>query len=93
MKITPDLLSLIVRTIDEFTYHREWRDGAELALEFTGRVGELHVQGIDLITLDEQGRVSNIDVLMRPLNTVEALRDVIAPQMLAFLSQKSESAD
>lgn len=79
------LLGLIVNTIEGFTYHREWAQGQELALEFTGRVGELDVQGIDLITLDDRGTIARLDVLIRPMNALEALRDVIAPQMIAFL--------
>ena len=47
------LLGLILQTVEGFTYHREWMDGAELALEFTGHVGELELQGIDLVSLDE----------------------------------------
>ena len=80
------LLGLIVQTIDGFTYHREWIDGRELALEFTGTVGKLELQGIDLISLDTGGRIRNLDVLMRPVNAVLALRDRIAPQMVRFLS-------
>ena len=44
------LLGLILHTIEDFTYHREWRDGNELALEFTGQVGEhdgfAHITGL-----------------------------------------------
>jgi hypothetical protein len=80
------LLGLILQTIDGFTYHREWVQGAELALEFSGHVEQLELQGIDLITLDASGRVRNLDVLMRPVNAVLALRDRIAPQMVRFLS-------
>jgi hypothetical protein len=79
------LLGLIVHTIEDFTYHREWRDGPELALEFTGHVGQHEVQGIDLISLDEQNRIRNLDVLMRPLNTIVRLKQVIAPQMAEYL--------
>jgi len=81
------LLGLIVNTIADFSYRREWLQGTELALEFTGRIGDLDLQGIDLITLDEQCRVTNLDVLMRPVNAVLALRDEIGPQMAAFLAQ------
>ena len=81
------LLGLILATIEGFTYQREWRDGDELALEFTGRVGDLDVQGIDLISLDAAGRVRNLDVLMRPINTILALRDIIRPQMTEFLKR------
>ena len=80
------LLGCIIRTIENFTYHREWRHGNELALEFTGRVGELDLQGIDLITLDENGVIRNLDVLMRPVNAVLSLREIIAPQMAEFLA-------
>lgn len=80
------LLGLILDTIEEFTYHREWRNGRELALEFTGRVGELELQGIDLVSLDDRFVVGKLDVLIRPANAIESLRDAIAPQMAAFLA-------
>ncbi len=86
-KLIHHLLGLIVYTIDGFTYHREWCNGSELALEFTGRVGDRELQGIDLISLNDSFLVQNIDVLMRPVNSVIALRDAIAPKMAAFLSQ------
>ena len=91
-KIVQHLLGLIVHTIDGFTYHREWRNGREFALEFSGRVGDRELQGIDLISLDERLRISNIDVLMRPVNAVVALRELIAPQMAAFLAPASHGA-
>jgi hypothetical protein len=81
------LLGLIVNTIDDFTYHRQWQNEGELALEFTGRVGEIQLQGIDLITLNDHFVIGNLDVLIRPTNAVDALRDVIAPQMALFFSR------
>ncbi|MFQ5415631.1 MAG: nuclear transport factor 2 family protein [Myxococcota bacterium] len=81
------LLGLVIHTIEDFTYHREWTQGRELALEFTGHVGDLEVQGIDLITLDDGQHVANLDVLMRPVNAVVALREIIAPQMLRYLAE------
>ena len=86
------LLGLVVHTIEDFSYHREWQDGSELALEFTGHVGELDVQGIDLITLDEHFAIRNLDVLMRPVNGVIRLRETIAPQMAEFLRRAGGSA-
>ena len=83
------LLGRIIHTVEDFSYRREWQDGNELALEFTGHVGELALQGIDLITLDETGVIRNLDVLMRPINAVTALREVIAPQMAEFLAARA----
>lgn len=86
-KLVHHLLGLVIETIEDFTYHREWQDGTELALEFTGHVGDMDLQGIDLITLDASNRVQNIDVLMRPVNTVIELQKAIAPRMMAFVSE------
>lgn len=75
------LLGVIIDTIEGFTYHREWTSGHELALEFHGRVGGRDLQGIDLITLDDENRIVNLDVMIRPLNAVVELRDRVAPRM------------
>jgi hypothetical protein len=87
------LLGLIIHTIEDFTYHREWQDDShgreEIALEFHGHIGELDLQGIDLITLDDEGKIQNLDVMIRPMNALSALRDTIAPQMMKFLSDQA----
>jgi hypothetical protein len=75
------LLGVIIETIEDFTYHRQWTGERELALEFRGRVGGLELQGVDLITLDDQGRITNLDVMIRPINTLLALRDRVAARM------------
>jgi hypothetical protein len=84
------LLGIILHTIEDFTYHREWCEGRELALEFTGCVGGLDLQGIDLITLDERVAIAKLDVLMRPLPAIEKLREIIVPQMTAFLARRAD---
>jgi hypothetical protein len=83
------LLGLILETIEDFTYHREWQQGRELALEFRGRVGDRELQGIDLISLDAEGRIRRLDVPMRPLDAVTALRDRIAPRMMEYLGKRT----
>lgn len=86
-EVVHHLLGLIVETIEGFTYYREWQTGSELALEFKGRVGAFDLQGIDLITLNDDFAVQNLDVLMRPTNAINQLRDTIAPQMASFLAR------
>ena len=90
-EIVHHLLGQIVGTIEGFTYHREWQNGRELALEFTGRVGELELQGIDLISLDERLRIQSLDVMIRPINAVLSLREIIAPRMASFLAERGAS--
>jgi hypothetical protein len=88
------LLGLIIQTIEDFTYHREWHDDAggrgEIALEFHGHVGDFDLQGIDLISLNDRGEIQNLDVAIRPMNALGALRDVIAPQMAEYLKNLSQ---
>ena len=83
------LLGLIIHTIKDFSYHREWHDDSrgngEIALEFHGHVGELDLQGIDLISLNDRGEIQKLDVVIRPMNALAALRDVITPKMAVYL--------
>jgi len=87
--IVHHLLGLIIHTIEDFTYHREWHDDSrgdgEIALEFRGHVGELNLQGIDLVTLNARGELQNLDVMIRPMNALSALKEIITPQMAEFL--------
>lgn len=85
------LLGVILETIEDFTYHREWTAGSELALEFRGHVGGIELQGIDLITLDDTGRVTHLDVLIRPMNALEQLRDRVTPRMTEYLDGAGRS--
>ena len=54
-------------------------------------MGEIELQGIDLITLDPEGRIQNLDVLMRPVNGIVALRDRIAPRMGEYLAARGNA--
>jgi hypothetical protein len=84
------LLGVILETIEGFTYCREWVSGAELALEFKGKVDDLDLQGIDLVTLDDDNRVIQLDVMIRPLNAVLTLQEKVGARMLAYLAEKTE---
>lgn len=67
------ILSTVIEVFEEFTYHREWLMGNDWALEFSARVGEKEIKGIDLITFDEAGKIVRFEVLIRPLNGLQAL--------------------
>lgn len=59
--------------LEDFTYTKEWVDGHEVLLEFDARVGGKSVKGIDRFWLDDQGRITEMEVLVRPLNGLAAL--------------------
>ena len=88
--VVAHLLGIIVETITDVTYQRQWLDGAELALEFHGHVDDCELQGIDLITLGEDGLVLRLDVMIRPENALVLLRERGGPRMLEFFEAKAD---
>jgi hypothetical protein len=75
------VLGIIMGTLEDFAYHREWIDGNELALEFTARVGRLKLHGIDLISVDGEGKMRRLDVMIRPLNALAALAELVGKKI------------
>ena len=80
-----ETVSEILRTVSEvfqdFTYHREILDGNRWALEFSAKVGDQPVKGIDLIEFDEQGQISSFDVFVRPLAGLRSLGHEMARRL------------
>ena len=62
---------LLVRTVltvfEDFTYHRQLAtpDGQSVVLEFSARVGDRQLKGIDLITFDVDGKIIDFEVMIR----------------------------
>jgi len=83
MAITPyqsaAALTLAVTTVlqvfEDFAYHRQLAsdDGLDVVLEFSARVGDKRLKGIDLIRFDEAGRIVEFEVMVRPLSGLQAL--------------------
>ena len=61
-----------------FTYGRQWvsPDGRDWALEFTAQIGNSKkgITGIDLVKLNEDGKIVEFMVLARPPNGVAELK-------------------
>jgi hypothetical protein len=82
---------------DSFRYHRQWLspDGREWALEFAANVGDSGrgIDGIDLVSLDDAGKIRDFTVLARPPNGVAALKDImmkkVPPKLLAFKAKRA----
>ena len=71
------ILSTVMEIFEDFTYHRQWIHQTDWALEFTARIGDLRLKGVDLITLQD-GKITELEVVIRPPNAVEALRQEMA---------------
>lgn len=68
----------------DFKYVREMADGNHALLEFTTTMDGIHVNGIDLMTFDEDGMITDFKVMVRPLKAV----NMVWEQMAAMLERQ-----
>lgn len=83
MAVTPyasrDALVLALTTVtdvfQDFAYHRQFAtaDGNDVVLEFSARVGDRTLKGVDVIRFDDDGLIVEFEVMIRPLSGLQAL--------------------
>ncbi len=66
---------------DSFRYVREMSDGDNALLEFTAEIDGIHVNGIDLIRFDAEGKIADFKVMVRPVKAVNKLWEMMAAQL------------
>ncbi|ATF34063.1 nuclear transport factor 2 family protein [Burkholderia thailandensis] len=68
-------IGTVVNVFDDFVYHRQLvtDDGLSVVLEFSARVGDKQLKGIDLIRFDEAGKIVEFEVMVRPASGLQAL--------------------
>ncbi|MBM7368657.1 nuclear transport factor 2 family protein [Gordonia hydrophobica] len=73
--ITISILRAVVEVFDDFQYVREIHDdgGREHAYVFTATVDGWAVTGCDFLTLNEDGKIVDFMVMVRPLKAAQAL--------------------
>jgi hypothetical protein len=76
-------------SVGSFRYVREVLDGNDAALEFETKIGGIVVNGVDLITCDDDGKIVSFKVMIRPKKAVEAVH----AQMAAMLQAMSKGAE
>ena len=58
---------------DKFKYVREAKDSSGAILEFETEVDDKHINGVDMITWDDQGLITEFKVMVRPLQAVNTI--------------------
>ena len=61
-----------------FRYTRRILDGNPAALEFETTMDGVTVNGVDLITCDDDGRITEFKVMLRPRKAVEKVQEQMA---------------
>ena len=69
----------------DFKYVNEIVSNNQVCLEFTTLIGETVVNGVDIITFNEQGKITEFKVMVRPIKGMMAVKD----KMLEFIQKMS----
>ena len=61
--------------MEKFEYTREIHDGMNSVLEFETYIDEISVNGVDMIEWNEDGKISNFKVMIRPYKAVQKVQE------------------
>ncbi|WP_406728840.1 nuclear transport factor 2 family protein [Streptomyces sp. GD-15H] len=80
--ITAAILRAVAGVFEDFRYLREINDvnGRDHALVFAARVGDREIEGCDFIHVDDDGRIDELSVMVRPLSGAQALAAAMGAQ-------------
>ncbi|MEU6950439.1 nuclear transport factor 2 family protein [Streptomyces sp. NPDC046316] len=80
--ITAAILRAVMRVFEDFEYVREIADpaGRDHALVFTATVNGRRIQGCDFLHVDDEGRIDDFTVMVRPLSAAQALAEAMGAQ-------------
>ncbi|MEZ5427133.1 MAG: nuclear transport factor 2 family protein [Pyrinomonadaceae bacterium] len=70
---TTIILRTVTTVFEDFSYVRQILGEKDWALEFEARIGDLSLRGVDLIKLDDGGRIIDFEVMIRPANALQAV--------------------
>ena len=70
--------------MERFKYVRELVDGLDTVLEFETYIDDISVNGVDIIRWNEEGRITNFKVMIRPLQAIGALQKKMSEALESF---------
>jgi sugar phosphate isomerase/epimerase len=71
----------VVLNTDKFHYVREFSDGNQALLEFVTELDGIHINGVDIITFDEDGVIADFKVMVRPLKAINKVWEMMGAQL------------
>jgi hypothetical protein len=75
------VLGHVAGVLEGLTYTDEAVGDGTVVLRFKAMVGELELEGIDYLTLDQDGRVADLTVFMRPMSALTAFNARMAERL------------
>jgi hypothetical protein len=75
------VLGHVGATLEGLTYTDEAAGDGTVVLRFRARVGDRELEGVDYLQLDEDGRVADLTVFMRPMSALTAFNERMAERL------------
>jgi hypothetical protein len=75
------ILGHVAEVLEDLTYVDEAVGDGTVVLRFKAMVGDLELEGIDYLTLDEEGKVADVTVFMRPIKALTAFNAKMAERL------------
>lgn len=86
--VVSTILNTVIKVFVDFTYYRQLvtADGLSVVLEFSAKVDGRELKGIDMIRFDEQGKIVDFEVMVRPMSGLQALGAEMGQRLGAYLA-------
>ncbi|GLP64839.1 membrane protein [Streptomyces sp. TUS-ST3] len=90
--ITAAILRGVLRVFEDFTYICEIAnpDGRDHAFVFTATVAGKQIQGCDFLHFDDDGKIDEFTVMVRPLSAAQALSEAMGAQFEQIAREAAE---
>ncbi|MFV9636779.1 nuclear transport factor 2 family protein [Mycobacterium neumannii] len=77
------ILAAVMEVFEDFRYVREIgaADARDHALVFQAKVGEKDIEGCDFVRTDEDGAISELTVMVRPLSATLSLAETMKERL------------
>lgn len=80
-EIVTQVLTHVAATLEDLTYVDELAGGNTVCLRFKANVGDYELEGIDYLTLDDDGKVADLTVFMRPMSALTRFNEQMAARL------------
>lgn len=71
------ILGAVVEVFEDFRYTDQVESDDTAVLVFEARVGDRELNGVDILRFDEDGRIDELMVMVRPMSAVNALAEAM----------------
>jgi ketosteroid isomerase-like protein len=71
------ILSAVVQVFEDFRYIEQVETGDVAVLQFETRVGDMQLRGVDILKFGDDGTITELTVMVRPMSGMHALAEAM----------------